>query len=524
VHTDSSKAETLLIVDDEESILGMVSDYFGRRGYRVVTAGNGEDALGILERVPIDCCFTDINMPGMNGLDLAERIQARFSALPVIVMTGYPTLEATIQTVKNGVRDFLIKPFNLQDMEISLKRVLAQHSLYVENLMLREEIHGKKMLEQLNRELCQKIEELNTLNQILGSFATVDSTTDVFKRTVDLALDVIPADEARFFVSNPSAGRPRSVAASRRNRADGSIGCGPDPGAFDEDPPERSALCLDTFISGVFSEGVPLLVADDSGAGGLPPGVSSWMAVPVKIRDKVFGVLAAATNGGRSFSAKDLYYLNFTTQSAANSIETLALYENTYDNLFATLYAFVKALEARDLYTRQHSSRVTGIALVLGRVLGCTSDELDTLRFAGYLHDIGKIGIRDAILLKPGRLSADEFEKIKEHPIIGAEILNQLGLWDRERQIIRCHHERFDGKGYPDGLQREEIPFLARILAVADAYDAMASDRAYRKRMDEELVLKNIREGAGTQFDPRIVGAFLGAYLELKVAFSATAD
>jgi putative nucleotidyltransferase with HDIG domain len=269
----------------------------------------------------------------------------------------------------------------------------------------------------------------------------------------------------------------------------------------------------------VSADALPVLVTEGTAGDGCPSRFSSLMAVPVKIRDKLFGVLTSATlAGGRVFTEKDLFYLSFTTQTAANAIETLALYENLYENLFATLYGFVNALEARDLYTRQHSSRVTEIALVLGRELGCSAEELNVLNFAGPLHDIGKIGIRDDILLKPGRLSTEEFEKIKEHPIIGANMLTQLGLWDRERQIIRCHHERFDGGGYPDGLRREEIPFLARILSLADAYDAMASDRAYRKRMDETLILRVIQDGAGTQFDPRIVDAFQRVYREGKIS------
>jgi putative nucleotidyltransferase with HDIG domain len=246
------------------------------------------------------------------------------------------------------------------------------------------------------------------------------------------------------------------------------------------------------------------------------------MGVPVLIRGKIFGVLAAVAGPEcRALTEKDLFYLSFTTRSAASAIENMALYENLYENLFATLYGFVNALEARDLYTRQHSSRVTDIALVLGRELGCSNEELTVLNFAGPLHDIGKIGIRDEILLKPGQLSPDEFEKIKEHPIIGANMLNQLGMWERERQIIRCHHERFDGSGYPDGLRREEIPFLARILSVADAYDAMASDRAYRKRMEEGLILRILRDGSGHQFDPLVISAFQKAYTEGKITASA---
>ena len=155
---------------------------------------------------------------------------------------------------------------------------------------------------------------------------------------------------------------------------------------------------------------------------------------------------------------------------------------------------------------------------MLGRELRCSAEELNILNFAGPLHDIGKIGIRDEILLKPGRLTPEEFEKIKEHPVIGANMITQLGLWERERQIIRCHHERFDGAGYPDGLSREEIPFLARILSVADAYDAMASDRAYRQRMAEGLILDIIQKGAGSQFDPEIVDVFHQAHAEGKIA------
>lgn len=227
--------------------------------------------------------------------------------------------------------------------------------------------------------------------------------------------------------------------------------------------------------------------------------------------------------GARCLGQKDLEYLGFTARTAAGAIENLALYENLHENLFATLYGFVHALEARDLYTRQHSSRVTRIAMAVGETMGCSRDELNVLQFAGPLHDIGKIGIRDEILLKPGRLTSEEFEKIKEHPVIGANMLSQLGLWEEERRIIRCHHERFDGRGYPEGLRGEEIPFLARLLSLADAYDAMASDRAYRRRMEERAILEIIHAEAGGQFDPAVVSAFEAAWREGKlVAWTAS--
>jgi HD-GYP domain-containing protein (c-di-GMP phosphodiesterase class II) len=310
------------------------------------------------------------------------------------------------------------------------------------------------------------------------------------------------ADEARFYVINEAAKRPFEVTAAT------SI---PDK--------TKSSAGIDTAIEKLImetvSDEVPLLISENKGARGLPEDILSFMLVPLAIREKVFGVLTACIKkSSLFFTEKDLYYLSFMTNKAAYAIENLALYENIYENLFSTLYAFVKTIEARDPYTQQHSNRVTSIAIVIGKEMGCTSEELDILNFAGHLHDIGKIGIRDAILLKPGIYTEEEHNIIKAHPNIGASIIGQLGLLESEKEIIKCHHERFDGTGYPDGLKNKEIPLLARILSVADVYDAIASDRAYRKKMQKNGIIKTIEEGSGTQFDPDVVDAFLKLYDE----------
>ena len=501
------KTETILFVDDEDSILNVASEFFKRQGYDTLTASNGIEALEILKNERVDCCFTDINMPEMNGLDLAENIRLYDNTMPVIVMTGYPSLENTIQTIKNGVVDFLIKPVNLKQMELCMRRVLRQRALFVENVLLKQEVKGKERLEKLNQELTYKVEELHILNKIMSSFTSIVSTTDVFKRAVDVVLEITHADNAIFYVINESIHEPFEVAsATTATVTKDQIS----PVNFQpaDSPPPLSGLIME-----VVSDKIPLLVSENNGASGLPSEMRSAMVVPLKIRDKVFGVLTASLRQcDVRFTEKDLFYLSFMAKNAAHSIENLALHENIYENLFATLYAFVNAVEARDLYTREHSSRVTGISMIIGKQLGCSVEELDILNFAGHLHDIGKIGIRDDILLKPGRLTDEEFDKIKEHPTIGASILEQMGFWEKERQIIRCHHERYDGTGYPDGLKQEQIPLLARILSVADVYDAMASDRAYRKRMEEEVILKIISEGTGSQFDPDVVAAFMEAY------------
>jgi putative nucleotidyltransferase with HDIG domain len=510
--------ETILFVDDEESILDVASQFFHCRGYRVMTANNGRVATEILAKEKIDCCFTDINMPEMDGLELAEHIRCRDNTMPVIIMTGYPSLENTIQTLKNGVVDFLIKPISLNQMEIAVQRVLRERELFVKNLLLIKEAESAAKLRELNSELIYKVEELNLLNKIMSDFTIVGSSSDVFKRVVDLAVELTHADEARFFIFNDAVKKPVEIST-----CSGAHGAAPSAlqsplscfasGHLAGDACAQLPAGIENLMLEMMADGKPLLMAENTGAQGLSPDIFSFMLVPLTIREKIFGILAVSMKcDGHKFAEKDLYYLSFLTNKAAYAIENLALYENIYDNLFATLYAFVKAIEARDPYTEQHSSRVTSIAILLAKAMNCSEEEQDILNVAARLHDIGKIGIRDDILLKPGRLTPEEFNIIKEHPVIGADIVAQLGLWDREKQIIRCHHERFDGAGYPDGLQKDEIPLLGRILSVADVYDAIASDRAYRKKMEKSKILKIIYEGAGSQFDPDVVDAFRRSY------------
>lgn len=492
----------ILVVDDEEGILDVTEGYFQRKGYEVYTASNGIEALEVLKRVSVECVFTDINMPQMDGLELAEQIRKMESTLPVVVMTGYPSLENSIQTLKNGVVDYLIKPVNLEQMELTLKRILRERELFVENLILKEEVERQERLKQLNTELLDRIEEVNTLNRVMEDFSASDSSYAIFNNVVELGVEKLKADMVFFHIYSDEDRSLVLMASSDSGINDDAV-----LKLFSRGLSQRA----DQFILDVLStDQNPCLIESPEKNKRLDEVVQSLMVVPLKIRDKIFGVASAFSfNTDKRFNEKDIYYMNFITQKAAAAIENIALYENIYDNLFATLYAFVTALEVRDLYTRKHSTRVAKYAHMIAEEMGCTEEEIDIISFAGSLHDIGKIGIRDDILLKPGPLSDEEYEKIKEHPVIGAEIIGKLGLWDREMEIIRHHHERFDGGGYPDGMAGENIPKLARILCVADSYDAMASDRAYRKKMEKSDVLKIIEKNSGTQFDPEAVKAFL---------------
>jgi HD-GYP domain-containing protein (c-di-GMP phosphodiesterase class II) len=241
---------------------------------------------------------------------------------------------------------------------------------------------------------------------------------------------------------------------------------------------------------------------------GLGP-TRSMISVPLMIRGEIFGVLNVADKArDRRFLEEDLTLLKALVQKAALTIENQALYESVYTTLTDTLFSLVTTIEAKDPYTRDHSQRVTQWAVQVAEALQVSTEEIDGIRFAGYLHDIGKIGIPDSILMKSTGLTNDEEAIIRTHPIIGERIVKPLGLLPLESSLIRHHHERWDGEGYPDGLRGEEIPLAARILAVADTYDAITSNRTYRESRKAVHALKELESSVGRQFDRRVVLAF----------------
>jgi len=178
-------------------------------------------------------------------------------------------------------------------------------------------------------------------------------------------------------------------------------------------------------------------------------------------------------------------------------------------NVENIILALATAIEAKDPYTEGHVDRVASYALSLGGETGLAPWELQLLRKAAILHDVGKIGVNESVLLKPGSLSADEFNHMKSHTVIGERICRPLQQDKLILEVIRHHHERYDGKGYPDGLAGEDIPIAARIMAVVDAYDALTSDRPYRKRLSQEQAVQILKQEAGKQFDPKIAIAFV---------------
>ncbi|NQT46375.1 MAG: GAF domain-containing protein [Candidatus Omnitrophica bacterium] len=239
-------------------------------------------------------------------------------------------------------------------------------------------------------------------------------------------------------------------------------------------------------------------------------GWRSMLSVPMIERDKLVGVLSIYSDKGDAFRADDKDILQLFGNQAAIAIEDtrLALYART-DHL-KIMRLFAGMLDAKDNYTEEHSERVMRYTLAIADEIGLSQQQKEILRYASYLHDIGKIGLDNAILTKPDKLTKEEWEEVKKHPEIGADILRKAGLVDGLIPTVLYHHRHYDGRGYPEkGPTGKKISIEARILAVADAYEAMVSKRVYRNALSDEDARAELKRCAGTQFDPEVVDIFL---------------
>ncbi|MCX7748894.1 MAG: HD domain-containing protein [Clostridia bacterium] len=237
--------------------------------------------------------------------------------------------------------------------------------------------------------------------------------------------------------------------------------------------------------------------------------VVELLSVPINCANKKMGVLIVGSS--YYFKRREVNLISSIANNAAVAIENALLYESTRKYFIKTIDVLIAAIEAKDKYTEGHSQRVSKYAVKIAKKMGLAKEQIEDIKVAGILHDIGKIGISDSILLKADKLTKDEYEEIKQHPAISNKILHSVGFSDRTLKAIAYHHERYDGKGYPFGLIGEDITIEAQIIAVADAYDAMTSNRSYRKAMSREEALNELFVNKETQFNPKVIDALFHA-------------
>lgn len=234
--------------------------------------------------------------------------------------------------------------------------------------------------------------------------------------------------------------------------------------------------------------------------------IKQLLIIPIIIEDKVKGVINLENT---DTNTEIINLLKSFSEGAAVAINNAQLYQKIQDSYFEIIKALAQAIEAKDSYIHGHSMRVMKYAGLIAQKLDLPEEDKESLKFAAVLHDIGKIGISEIILNNKDKLTSKQYDEIKQHPIIGQNIIQPIELLKPIQSLIRHHHEWFNGNGYPDGLSRKNIPFGARILAIVDAYDAMKSDRSYRKSLSEERAIQELKNGCDSQFDPDLVKIFL---------------
>jgi len=281
-------------------------------------------------------------------------------------------------------------------------------------------------------------------------------------------------------------------------------------------------LTAQSGIAGwVARNGKPLIVNDvnkderfDKGVDEITGFVTkSIICVPMMVHRKIIGIIEVLNKlDGGDFSEQDLEALASVAATAAMAIENAKLHQTILDAYKGTLKALAATIDAKDSYTHGHSQRVMKYALIGGTSLSFSADELEALEYAGILHDIGKIAIDTSILNKPDTLTPKEWDIVREHPVIGANMLKEIPFLEKARKLVLHHHERYDGNGYPDGLKGEDIPMGARLMTVADAFDTMTTDRSYRPALTVDYAISELYGCSGAQFCPIAVEAFVSGF------------
>jgi len=418
-------------------------------GAIVTEAGDGAEGLNIVDSQEFDLIITDVEMPRMDGFTFCSKLKSHptKSSIPVVILSSKEKEEDIELGFKVGAASYVLKSNARNDLPRRVRDVLHKHSL----------LRGRTVL-------------------------VVDDSPSI-RKLISTALS-----KAGFQVICAENGKEALKLLSR---------CTPDMILSDLHMPELDGLgfCKNVHANKDLDQ-IPFIIMSSDGDRAkmrqlLQYGASAYLVKPFNIDQLV--VTAE----------------RFLSEHFGRILKERKRLESERELLIASITSLILALEARDQYTRGHSESVASLVVDIAHEMCLDEDQIERVRIAGKLHDLGKIGIRDEILLKPGPLSNSEWDILKQHPRIGAEILAPIQSLADIIPALSGHHERIDGKGYPGGLRGSKIPLLARMVAVADTYDALTSNRPYRKGFSNEDALAIVEDVKGTQLCPECVQSFL---------------
>jgi len=471
----------VLVVDDEESIRDVLEEFLEMHSYIVRTVPNGIDALAVLSKEFFDVILLDIKMPGMDGIEVLRKIRESGLTSVVVMMTAFGTVETATEAFKLKAFDYILKPFNSDMIFNTIGNAISHKKLIEENINLKATVNLFNV--------AQAVEDITQKDQFIKQLASAL----LHESSADAISVYLCSDEKYEFSHHESFFVGDSFDL-------GDI----DAKAISSTLKEQGDLISFKGVCNSFFEKDP----EDK--------VASFMAIALKRSSSLKGFIlfysfnkrVYFTNGQKKFMKVFATYL-------AATLENADLYNDIKETFSQTIQSFAHAIEAKDEYTHGHSERVTEYAVAIAQQMNLSDSELDLIYNAGRLHDIGKIGMQYEKLNKPGKLTEQEWQMFRKHPTIGKTILEPIKFLKDVVPIVFHHHERFDGNGYPEGLKGKDIPLGSRILAIADTYDAMTSDRSYRNALSHEIAESEIVKHAGSQFDSELVPYFISAIKKL---------
>ncbi len=481
----------ILVVDDDKIILDILKDALETFNFSVVVVDNTDDAKELFATEDFDLILCDLFMEPMNGIEFSKYLFKNYQKVPpIIIMTGYGNVESVVEVMKMGVKDYILKPFKISSLIQHIEKAIKNAEIENENLRLKEILEIYSVSEQINNSL--EISEIasvfvNNLQNILK--------VDVVSLYLNNEFNILKSDKNFFAVRKKFEHIKHDI--------------------YNELPKK---IHLNDILKYFENKKWRFYYTDSNIDLSIDMDYKSIGFYLLKNADKIIGVVLIL-NFVESFDLiKDKFMpLRILFDEAAIAIENGILYHKNQQMFLRTLQSLAYTIDAKDSYTHYHSTNVSKYSKIIAKKLGFSDEDVKKVGFGSLLHDIGKIGIPESILNKPTSLNDKEFEIIKQHPIIGKSILNPMkDQFPEMIDMIYYHHERYDGKGYPEGIGGDEIPLNCRIVSLADAFDAMTSDRSYRRRLKFDVVVSEIKKNKGKQFHPEIVDAFFDALPEIK--------
>ncbi len=531
--TDTPTAEVLegqqqvriLVVDDEAEAAALMTDALSSADatWCVEAETDPARAADRLTRESFDCLITDLVMPTVGGLRLAEQARSANPNLAIIAITGCSTVDSSIEALRLGFDDYLEKPFDLTTMQQAVSQSLQRrHQEEARDGRFAELAQAKTQLETANAQVSRKLEIAS--QDLVRSNRRLARRLDGVARRADVArtlMGVIELEDLLGLCAELVGDRVAcdSCTVALYETRENAVGLMVRARPERDDPPALSWL-RSPITAGVMCRAAQTTrtvhveraeesrLLDDQERDLWPDG--RLLVVPIPLQGLSVGtaVLHRPASEG-TFNATDVQAVTALVQVMAPAIQTAKAHHRQRCQIYASLEAVADGVERHLEYLKGHTARVVAYAMPVAETLELPQSQIGAIQIAARLHDIGLVSVPDSAVNHPGPLTEPQWDLVRRHPETGTEFLKPLDFLGEVGQVIRAHHESYDGTGYPDRKAGEEIPAPARVITLADAFDAMTSPRPHREAMETESARDQVRRLAGQQFDPRMAEAFL---------------